>query len=400
MSAPSFLLPIPTRARLLLHALLIAAAVVLACGLLPSGTASAAAPAIDLCNGSDNVGGEEVRCEVTISNSLDLATGIGSSTVTVQECHGAAGAPTCRTDTTSFNDVTTSVSLCNGSGSGGGGIVACSVRISNTITGDATTTPATVNQCNGSGQGGGTEPTVQCSPVGSTTGATITQCNDAGNGGGATLRVRCQVDPSTQSAALPVSINQCNGSGNGGGATVTCRSAITNDIRAAQAAPAPSAAPSAAPATSPTPAASATPAAATPTPSSTSPGGASASPSTAPAPTSSTPAAPAPVVAEPSPASSPAAPVAGAPVAGAPISGGPPAVPVGSLPQSVLPVEAPHAAAIGGSAGLTGSPTLPRTGADAGSLTLLGLLLTVGGSFLLLVGRAPRPVGRHERPSH
>ena len=204
-----------------MHALLIAAAILLAGALLPAGTASAAAPAVEQCNGVDNQGGQEVRCEVTVTNSLDLATGEGSSTVTVQECHGPAGAPTCGEPATSrFNDVTTTVSQCNGSGNGGGGVVECTVRVTSTITGDATTSPATVNQFNGSGQGGGTEPTVRCSPRGSTTDATITQCNEAGNGGGGTERVRCQVDPSTQSAALVVDVDQCNGSGNGGGGVV------------------------------------------------------------------------------------------------------------------------------------------------------------------------------------
>jgi hypothetical protein len=176
MSATRLLAGLPGRTRLLLHGLLLAAVVVLAGGLLPTGTAVAAAPAVAQCNGTDNVGGEEVRCTVTVNNSLDLATGVGSSTVTVQECHGAAGAPTCGTPVTStFNDVITAVDQCNGSGSGGGGVVACTVQVSNTITGAATTSPATVNQCNGSGGGGGTQPTVQCSPIASATGATVTQ---------------------------------------------------------------------------------------------------------------------------------------------------------------------------------------------------------------------------------
>jgi LPXTG-motif cell wall-anchored protein len=387
MSAPLFA-SVSTRARLLLQALLIAVAVVLACGLLPGGTASAAAPAIDLCNGSDNVGGEEVRCEVTISNTLDLASGVGSSTVTVQECHGAAGAPTCGPATTStFSDVTTAVSLCNGSGNGGGGVVACSVRITNTITGNATTAPATVNQCNGSGQGGGTEPTVQCSPIGSTTSATVTQCNDSGNGGGGTLRVRCDVEPSTQSSSLPVTISQCNGSGGGGGATVTCRSSITNDIRTAQA-PAPSATPAASPSSSTTPAASATPSPVTASPSSTPAASASPSATPEPAPVQATP------TAEPAPT---AVPVVEAPVAGVPVAEG--AVPAAPLPQTVLPAVTPLVGITGGSSGVLTSTALPRTGDEAGQLTLLGLLLTVGGAFFLLLGRTPRSVGRHERPA-
>ena len=195
---------------------------------LPSAQA-APASSINQCNGTDNVGGQAVECTVTVTNNLDLATGTSSSTVTVRECHGAAHAPpTCTIDTTSNTALTTSVTQCDGSGSGGGGTVTCSVGIVNNITGQATTSPATVNQCIGSGQGGGTEPTLACDPLGSTTNATVTQCNTSGNGGGGTMRVQCTVNPSTQTSALPVTVDQCNGSGNGGGATVTCTVQITN----------------------------------------------------------------------------------------------------------------------------------------------------------------------------
>lgn len=385
MRATTFLAGLSGRTRLLLHALLLTAVVVLACGLLPTGTAVAAAPAVAQCNGADNVGGQEVRCTVTVTNSLDLATGVGSSTVTVQECHGPAGAPVCSAPvTTSFNDVTTAVNQCNGSGSGGGGVVACSVSVTNTITGDATTSPATINQCNGSGGGGGTEPTVQCSPLGSTTGATIDQCNDAGNGGGGSMRVQCQVSPSTQTAALLVTIDQCNGSGNGGGATVTCSSSITHDIRAA-AAPQPSATPSptssaaASPAPSPSATASATPTA-TPT-ASTSPSATASPPAPAPAPTVdaspvATPVAPAPEVVLP-----PVSPVT-PPASAGPVASSVPVLPVPGGDSSVT---------------LTGGSTLPRTGADVGALVQLGVLLTaVGGAMLLLLSR-PTARGRHAR---
>jgi hypothetical protein len=384
MSAPFLLCLLHSRARLLLHVLLLAAAVVLALGVLPTGTASAAAPAVAQCNGSDNVGGEEVRCDVTVTNTLDLATGVGSSTVTVQECHGAAGAPTCGPMTTStFADVTTAVSQCNGSGGGGGGVVACTVRITSTVTGAATTSPATVNQCNVSGQGGGTQPTVQCSPIGSTTSATVTQCNDAGNGGGATLRVRCDVEPSTQSTVLPVTIDQCNGSGNGGGATVTCRSAVTTTVQAAAVVPTASASPSAT--SSPSPSAG-------PSPSASPDADATPAATASPTPTSALP------LATP-PASTPtAAPDSPGPVAGAPVGGSPagpatgPQAP-GPLPDGSLPV----AQADDSSTTVDGSVQLPRTGIDLASLTQLGLLLAgVGGALLLLLARTPRPVGRHE----
>lgn len=259
----------PTRIRLLTQLLLLAllaAAGLLIGALLPLNPVSAAAPAVEQCNGTDNGGGQSVTCDVTIVNTYDVATADGSSTVTVRECHSAAGVTEpCTTTTTELADVTTAVGQCNGSGNGGGGEVTCRVDITNEITGGEAATAVTINQCNGSGAGGGTEPTVLCSPVGSTTSATITQCNEAGNGGGDTLRVRCDVEPSTQSSALAVSVNQCNGSGNGGGATVTCRASMVSNVVAAAAEPTPSATatasttPTASPTASPTPAPSDTP---------------------------------------------------------------------------------------------------------------------------------------------
>ncbi len=192
---------------------------------------AASAPAVNQCNGTDNVGGEAVACNVTVANNLNQATGLASSTLTVRECHGAANAPpTCTTSTTSSSQLTTSVTQCNGSGSGGGGTVDCNVSIINTITGTATPAPATVNQCNTSAEGGGTQPTLVCSPIGVTTNATVTQCNGSGNGGGGMMRVLCSVPTSTETAAVPVTVNQCVGSGNGGGSTVTCTVSLTNHV--------------------------------------------------------------------------------------------------------------------------------------------------------------------------
>ncbi len=208
-------------------ALLLALLLALTGGVL-SPTSAFAAPAVNQCNGTDNVGGLAVECTVTVTNNLDVATGVRSSSLTVVACRGAANAPlTCTTTgPTASDQLITSVTQCNGSGNGGGGEVACTVRIVNNITGVADLTPATVNQSNGSGGGGGTEPTVVCTPIGVTTDATISQCNDSGNGGGGTERVQCTVSPSTETALLPVMIDQCNG----GGATVTCTASITNNV--------------------------------------------------------------------------------------------------------------------------------------------------------------------------
>jgi hypothetical protein len=184
---------------------------------------------IDQCNGTDNVGGQGLNCEVTVTNNLNLDTGATTSTVTVKECHGAANtAGACTNTTTEDNTLTTSITQCDGSGKGGGGTEACSVIVINNMTGTAEAlatntspppTDVTVNQCNDSGTGGGTEPTTNCNPYpASTTGATITQCNGSGNGGGGTMRVTCTVTPgSTESSAIPISFDQGTLSGYGGG---------------------------------------------------------------------------------------------------------------------------------------------------------------------------------------
>ena len=207
-------------------------AVVLVLSGLSSPEPAFAVPAVNQCNGIDNVGGEALACDVTVVNNLDLATGVTSSTLTIRVCRGAAGVTDllCTTTPGTFTDLTSSVVQCDGSGNGGGSTVTCTVSVTNNITGDATTSPATVNQCIGSAEGGGGGGLV-CSPLSSTSGATITQCNGSGNGGGAT--VTCTVGPSTASSALPVTISQCNGSGSGGGSLVTCTSSITNNILAA-----------------------------------------------------------------------------------------------------------------------------------------------------------------------
>jgi hypothetical protein len=234
------------------------------------GASAFAAPgtAVNQCNGTFNGGGRAVACDVTVTNHLNRVTGKARSTVTVKACHGAANAGlTCTTSTDSSSRLTTSVTQCNGSASGGGGTITCTVHVVNTVVGKAKVTPATVNQCNGSGKGGGTQPTTACSPIGSTSGATITQCNGSGNGGGGSMRVKCTVTTSTVTPMVTVRINQCNGSANGGGATVTCSARISNRVVAAPA-PAPSASPSPSPSRtatrSPAPVQSAPPSAAPP----------------------------------------------------------------------------------------------------------------------------------------
>jgi hypothetical protein len=244
-------------------------------------SAQAVAPyVVSQCSGDDNTGGLDIKCSVVVTNTLNVTDGSGTSTVVVEECHGAANAePTCTTVTTEEGPIVTSVTQCNGSGNGGGGTVECSVSITNNIVGDSTTTPATVNQCIESGQGGGDLPLL-CSPVQETSGATVTQCNGSVNGGGAPGRVLCTVTAasptstsSTTTSELPVSINQCNGSANGGGSFAICTASITNNVTPA--AVVPSTPPSTTPSTPPSATPSTPPSTPSGTPStpSTTPGG-------------------------------------------------------------------------------------------------------------------------------
>ena len=218
-----------TRVLVLVAALLIA---VLGLTFTPSGNSASAAETIAQCNSIDNTPGLGISCDVTVTNNLDVATGVASSTVTLKECRGAANtALTCTTATTSYGSLVASVDQCNFAANGGGASVICNVYVTNNITGGSTTgvTAATVNQCNGSGAAG-TAPTLNCDPFpATTTSATITQCNGSTNGGGAPERVTCTVTPSTMNSQLPVSINQCNNTANGGGSVVTCSASLTNE---------------------------------------------------------------------------------------------------------------------------------------------------------------------------
>ncbi|MEO6942760.1 MAG: hypothetical protein ABI238_03915 [Terrimesophilobacter sp.] len=188
---------------------------------------AATPPTVEQCNGAATAG-QEIQCDVTVVNTLNVATGVGSSVVTVKVCTGPAGAPICGASAvTNYTGVITSVNQCNNSLNDGGSWVECKVNITNKITGSGTPTPATVNQCVGTSGGGGS--TLTCDPVQSTTGATFTQCNGSANGGGA--KVTCTVpNTATQAAALRVTVNQCNNSANGGGSTVICSATQSNSI--------------------------------------------------------------------------------------------------------------------------------------------------------------------------
>ena len=161
--------------------------------------------------------------------------------------------------------MTGAVNQCNGSINGGGGVLRCSVKVTNNFVGlDPGATAATVNQCIGSGAGGIVGANIHCDPVQATTSAAVTQCNGSANGLTLTSPVglTCTVT-GTMSSALPVTIYQCNGSTNGGGALIICSTNITNAVitAAASASATPTASATAAASTpAPTPAVTATPA--------------------------------------------------------------------------------------------------------------------------------------------
>jgi hypothetical protein len=208
-------------------AALAGAAIVAVIGMTGLGAAGAASAAVaEACNSYGAVlAGEGMECTVTVDNYDD---GVDQySTVTIQECHGAAYtvllAPSCTTTVITNTELTLAVTQCNGTLNGGGSNVTCSVRVNNHFAGAPVPANETFEQCVGSGAGG-TSPTgtpLNCSPPGLTTSATVTQCNGSVNGGGSPLRVNCDVAVGSVTA-LPVLVDQCNGTVNGGGSVLFC----------------------------------------------------------------------------------------------------------------------------------------------------------------------------------
>ena len=133
------------------------------------------------------------------SSTRSLRAG-GSATVTVHECHGAAGDPSaaCTVDTQTLTAPVTQVTQCNASTNGGGGTLRCSVDVTNNFVGvSGTTSAVTVNQCVGSGD----DIANTCDPFPSTTsGATVTQCNGSANGG-TLVELTCTATGTTSSGA-------------------------------------------------------------------------------------------------------------------------------------------------------------------------------------------------------
>jgi hypothetical protein len=219
----------------------------------------------------------EIRCTVTIVNTVDGDTTSSTTTVTrqcsLEPCTGGGNG----TFTSTSADLVTDVAQCNASGNDAGVPVVCSVDITNSITegtpGAAPLSAATVNQCVGSGTGGG--GSMVCSPVETTIGADVVQCNGSGDGGGTAIDCRVE-NGSSVSPLVPIRVDQCNGSARNGGNVLTCSTVIRTSIVAASV-----------PGPTPTPTTTATPtpgpsASATPSPSTEPSGSPAPSPTTAP----------------------------------------------------------------------------------------------------------------------
>ena len=179
-----------------------------------------------LCgNTVDNTPGLGMICEVTVVNTITAAGSTAS--VTVRECHGAAGAPdaACWTPPTAvLAEQVIAVTLCNGSMWGGGSMLRCSVQITNNFIDGSPGLPIAITQCNDSSWGGGSFLDCSVQITNNFTvfgpGATqiVTQCNDSGWGGGSTLD--CGVDvtntfPGASPGGADATVNQCNASGDG-----------------------------------------------------------------------------------------------------------------------------------------------------------------------------------------
>ena len=115
--------------------------------------AQGGSPEVNQCNGIFNVGGQTVNCNVTITNE------IRKNNTTQVVCTDTGAAQTC---TTTVGPPITTITQCNGSGSGGGGTVVCSVTVINNVHAGAVNSlvETTVVQCVGSGKGGGSQPTI------------------------------------------------------------------------------------------------------------------------------------------------------------------------------------------------------------------------------------------------
>lgn len=162
---------------MIVGALLIAFSMI---GILVPAAAQAANVSIAQCNNrlSGAAGAENtINCTVTVDNYV--VNNVTSSRTTVSlvcTLNPCSGTPVSSTSP----NVVTNVSQCNGSATLSAAVVICRVVIRNHISPASTPTPATLNQCVGS-SGAGTADLCTISSVG---GAPVTQCNGSVTGGG------------------------------------------------------------------------------------------------------------------------------------------------------------------------------------------------------------------------
>jgi hypothetical protein len=123
-----------------------------------------------------------MKCTVSVVNTISGATTYSATTVTRLCTLGPCSAPN-GTFTTDSISLVTSISQCNNSDNDAAHAISCTVKVTNNIgvntSGAQQVSPASVHQCVGSAAGG----VPHCQPA-STTGTTVTQCNGSGNGGG------------------------------------------------------------------------------------------------------------------------------------------------------------------------------------------------------------------------
>ena len=123
-----------------------------------------------------------MKCMVSVVNTISGTTTYSTTTLTRLCTLGPCSAPN-GTFTTDSISLVTSISQCNNSDNDAAHAISCTVKVTNNIgvntSGAQQVSPASVHQCVGSAAGG----VPDCQPA-STTGTTLTQCNGSGNGGG------------------------------------------------------------------------------------------------------------------------------------------------------------------------------------------------------------------------
>ncbi len=106
------------------------------------------------CNGIVTGGGSNVICHVEITN--DVPVGTASSALTVNQCNNAA---TTTEQCNPYPASTTGASVTQCNGSGGAGTYVGTYSVQCTAVGGASALPLSVNQCNGTATGGGSSVT-------------------------------------------------------------------------------------------------------------------------------------------------------------------------------------------------------------------------------------------------